>query len=157
VSAPSRTASARRVSRGIFELGLRRGQEAALGAALGVDLPPPGRAAANLLRLSPVQMLLLAPNVQIDRALAAVNDQSSGLAWFELAGPEIRAALAFLCRLDLHDRAFPVGRVARTPMAQMPVVLWRTGADEFSAFAQTTLARSFADALDHAGVGVSNF
>jgi heterotetrameric sarcosine oxidase gamma subunit len=148
-------ASARRVARSIFELGVRRGQEAALGAALGLPLPPPGRARANLLRLSPVQLLFLAESVQIDRALASVNDQSSGLACFELVGPDIRAALAAMCRVDLHDAAFAVGSVARTSMAQMPIVLWRTGTNEFCALAQATLAQSFAEALGHAGIVVT--
>jgi heterotetrameric sarcosine oxidase gamma subunit len=145
-------ASAQRVARSIFELGLRRGQDTALGAALGLLLPPPGQARANVLRLSPVQLLVLTESVEVDRALASVNDQSSGLTCFDLAGPDIRAALAAMCRVDLHDTVFAVGRVARTSMAQMPIVLWRTGSNEFCALAQATLAQSFAEALGHAGI-----
>lgn len=56
---------------------------------------------------------------------AAVVDLSSALVAFLITGPAVGALLARGCRLDLDQRAFPVGRAAATIMVQVPAILAR--------------------------------
>ena len=57
-----------------------------------------------------------------DQCVVAV-DQTHGLAPIEVRGHFAREVLSKGCGLDLHPRAFPVGRCARTRLAQIPVVI----------------------------------
>jgi sarcosine oxidase subunit gamma len=52
-----------------------------------------------------------------------VTDVSVALARFQLEGPYARTVISKACALDLHPKAFPPGRCARTRFAGMPVVL----------------------------------
>jgi sarcosine oxidase, subunit gamma len=54
---------------------------------------------------------------------ACLVDLSDALACFEVAGFAARHTLSKGCGLDLHPRAFPVGRCARTRFAQIPTVV----------------------------------
>lgn len=56
---------------------------------------------------------------------AAVVDLSDAYAVLRLSGPDLRAALAKLVPIDLHERRFKPGDVAQTVAAHMGVTLWR--------------------------------
>jgi sarcosine oxidase subunit gamma len=73
---------------------------------------------------------------------AAVTDQSDGWAGFALSGPGAEAVLARLVALDLREGAFPVGRVARTGLNHMSMVLLRVGAEAFELFTFRSMART---------------
>ena len=83
---------------------------------------------------------------------AAVIDQSSAYVTFRVSGISARAALARLCRLDLHPKAFARHQAARTLMAQVPVILYRMddvsgGEPCFALHIPITLAKSFGEHL----------
>ncbi len=81
---------------------------------------------------------LIASSARPGRALAAalaqalagahalVADVTDGLAVLDVTGGGARDLLASACGLDLHPRAFPPDRVARTLAAGADVVLYRT-------------------------------
>lgn len=58
-------------------------------------------------------------------AHASIVDLSDACAVLRLAGPCVRATLAKLLALDLHERRFAPGDVAQTVAAHMSVTLWR--------------------------------
>jgi sarcosine oxidase subunit gamma len=122
------------------------------GAAIG--LPSPGRAlpmwGGIALGIAPATALLVGA-ARPDVADAAVIDQSGGFVVLRLAGPAAAEVLARGCRLDLHEAAFPPGSVARTPIAQVPVILHRH--DGFDLIVPATLARSFVHFLLGAAAG----
>jgi len=149
----------------VVEIVSLRGRDDAVAEAcrtsFGAELPPPGRSAgrhATLLGLAPSNWLVVAPP-DLPGALAAelraalgpaalVADQSTGFVMLRLAGPRARDALAKGCRVDLHPREFAAGRVARTPIAQVNVILHRVGdAPTFDLLAPSSTARSFAHFL----------
>ena len=81
-------------------------------------------------------------------ARAAVTDLSHARVVLRLSGPEARAALAKLCRIDLHPNAFAPGRTAQTPLGQVPALIH--GVDEaptFDLYLPRSLARSAAEML----------
>jgi sarcosine oxidase subunit gamma len=81
--------------------------------------------------------------------LAHVIDQSAGYAAMRLSGPAARDILARGCRIDLHPAVFPVGRTARTLIAQTTVVIHLADAQpSFDILVPAPLARSF---LHHLG------
>lgn len=106
---------------------------AAVKAAFGLDLPPPGRwtagAEADAIWTQPGAWLLIgepaAPGALRARIAAATEglgaavDQSSGLRVIRVSGEPARAALATSCRLDLHPRAFGPGSAAMTRIAHV--------------------------------------
>jgi heterotetrameric sarcosine oxidase gamma subunit len=106
---------------------------AAINAAFGLDLPPPGRWAAgpeaDAIWVQPGGWLLesepAAPGALRARVAAATEglgvavDQSSGRSVIRFAGPPVRSALATCCRLDLHPRAFGPGSAAMTRVAHV--------------------------------------
>lgn len=76
-----------------------------------------------------------------------VADQSGGFVLLRLAGPAAAEVLARGCRLDLHEAAFPPGSVARTPIAQVAVILHRATPTTFELLVPATLAHSFTQFL----------
>jgi heterotetrameric sarcosine oxidase gamma subunit len=106
---------------------------AALKAAFGLDLPPPGRwtagGQADAIWVQPAGWLLdsesSAPDALRARVTAATEglgvavDQSSGRSVIRFAGPPARSVLATCCRLDLHPRAFGPGSAAMTRVAHV--------------------------------------
>jgi heterotetrameric sarcosine oxidase gamma subunit len=155
----------RELRAGLVEVTARRGQESVLDAALrrelGVGLPAQGRACGSgdvaALWIAPATLLIvavperLAPLFRnVAPSVAAVVDQSGGFVLLCLEGPMVIAALAKGCRLDLAAHAFPNGSVARTLIAQVSVILHRSGDTRFELFVPATFARSFADLVCHA-------
>jgi len=144
--APGVTLAERRAA--LTEIAARRGQAAALG------LPPTGGSVARwggvVLGLAPgVGLLVGGAPPALPRQVAAVIDQSGGFVVLRCAGPAAAEALAGICRLDLHDTAFPAGRAARSLMAQLPVVLHRAGEAAFDLIVPASYAVSFAETLLH--------
>jgi heterotetrameric sarcosine oxidase gamma subunit len=106
---------------------------AAINAAFGLDLPPPGRWAAgpeaDAIWVQPGGWLLesepAAPGALRARVAAATEglgvavDQSSGRSVIRFAGPPVRSVVATCCRLDLHPRAFGPGSAAMTRVARV--------------------------------------
>jgi heterotetrameric sarcosine oxidase gamma subunit len=164
--------SLRETIRDAVEITLRRGQEAPLRAAartgLGLELPAISASSGNgrltVMGIAPGNwMILAAPDapgalaVRIRGALgasASVVETGHGLVIVELSGPSARQVLARGCRLDLHPSAFQPGQVARTIVAQIPIMLWQVDAvPTFTLAAPLTFAQSFVYFLLAASAG----
>jgi len=111
---------------------------------------------ATLLGLQADQWFLRMPAID-DPVLAvraivgstvALTDQSD--AWVSLAidGPRATFALERVCRLDLHIDAFPAGRVARTAMEHLAVIVVRESENRFLLSSPRSSATSFAHAME---------
>ncbi|HPE60956.1 MAG TPA: sarcosine oxidase subunit gamma family protein [Thiolinea sp.] len=135
----------------------------ALRQAFALSLPAVGDSCSNAdgsLRLLGLQqdrfgLLLEDGPVYPERRVAGVLggafgvvDQSDAWVMLELAGVSVPAVLARLCMLDLDLREFPPGRVARTVMEHMTVIILRTGEQQFLLLSPRSLARSFLHALE---------
>lgn len=118
---------------------------AAAAAALGLPLPttPCTTREDEFLRVvwaGPDDWFVLGPRGQADAIAqrlrthlaglhAAVTDASSGYTVLSLAGRPAREVLAQGCPLDLHPRAFEVGRCTGTHFFKASVWLWQTGSE----------------------------
>ncbi len=138
--------------------------EVALAGGFGAARPATGgstagdRYGARILGMQPDQLFILFEPPDPDRAAetvsdalgpaAYVTDQSDGWAMLRIAGPGVRAALERLCMLDLDAAAFPEGRVARTVMEHLSVVILRDGPDSFLLLTPRSSARSFLHAVE---------
>src|SRR5689334_16610989 len=81
---------------------------------------------------------------QVIGDLASVCDQSDGYVLLRLSGPQVREVLCRLIPIDVHERAFEVGRVAATVAGHIGVTVWRLedGADGSAVF-ELIVFRSF--------------
>lgn len=111
----------------------------AVGAALGLTLPPQPDTAVHAgevsaVRLGPDEWLVVGrPGTERDlerriRSAAgdepvAVTDVSAQRTTLLVGGPRARDLLSHGCALDLHPRAFGPGRCAQTTLARTQVVL----------------------------------
>lgn len=129
--------------RAIVSLATPHGGDDALAAATqsayGIAPPPVGQSATSaggdvtLLRLAQDQMFALfvaAPDIDpvatVGDALgeaAYLTDQSDSWAGLRLDGPAARTALERICPLDLAASSFAPGRVARTAMEYLAVII----------------------------------
>lgn len=75
-------------------------------------------------------------------------EQTSNFVLLELDGPLARDALARLTALNLADSAFAEGSAQRTVMEHMGATVVRTGADAFLLIGASSMARSFAHAIE---------
>jgi sarcosine oxidase subunit gamma len=112
---------------------------AAVGRTLDLLLPgepntTAGRGELAALWLGPDAWLLTCPPDALARCIddlraaladvhAAIVDVSDGRVGLRLAGPNARDVLAKGCPLDLHPRAFAVGRCAQSLLAKASVLL----------------------------------
>lgn len=142
MSAPDRSRSENALAivegpRSLVQLTARKDKANALAAAIkaafGLDLPPPGRWAAGaqadatwvqpggwLLEGEPSAPGALRARVAaVTEGLGAAVDQSSGRSVIRFAGAPARSVLATCCRLDLHPRAFGPGSAAMTRVAHV--------------------------------------
>ena len=144
------------------------GGDAAFASALddgfGAKRPATGsstrgdRHRARILGMQPDQVFVLFEPPDPDRpaetvkaalgSAAYVTDQSDGWAMLRIAGEGVRAALERICPLDLDGAAFPEGRVARTAMEHLAVIILREGADAFLLMSPRSSARSFLHAVE---------
>lgn len=136
---------------------------AAIGERLGVALPEAADRATGgprlrAFRVAPRRWWLVARDAvpaEVEIALrqavagtAALTDLGHGRIVLILAGPDGRAVLARLCRIDLHPGAFGSGRVAQTRLGQVAVLLHAL--DEpggFELYVPRSLARSAVESL----------
>jgi heterotetrameric sarcosine oxidase gamma subunit len=82
---------------------------------------------------------------------AAVTDLSHARVVLRLSGPEARTALAKLCQIDLHPKAFGSGRTAQTPLGQVPVLIHCVDeAPTFDLYLPRSLAQSATEMLTDA-------
>lgn len=153
-----------------------QGGDAAFSAALadgfGAARPATGdstrgdRLKARVLGMQPDQTFILFEPPDPDRAAetvaaalgsaAYVTDQSDSWAMLRIAGNRVRAALERICALDLADDAFPEGRVARTVMEHLAVIVLRDGADSFLLMSPRSSARSLLHAVELAVENLSD-
>lgn len=136
----------------------------AVMTAYGITRPDTGQSVltkdgtGRMIGMQPDQLLILfddaagtAPVSVVGAALdesAYVTDQSDGWAMLRLSGPLARPALERLCMLDLDDDAFAEGRVARTVMEHLAVIILRDGTDSFLLMSPRSSARSFLHAVE---------
>ncbi|WP_411374602.1 sarcosine oxidase subunit gamma [Arthrobacter sp. MPF02] len=69
-----------------------------------------------------------------------VVDLSANRTTFELTGPRARAVLEKGCSLDLHPRVLKAGTAYSTEVANIPVILWKTGEESFRIFPRASFA-----------------
>lgn len=133
----------------------------ALRSAYGLDLPPPGRSAANddrrLIRMGPDQAMLVFPD---DSALAEpavraalkgacyTTNQTDAWAVLQIAGHGVRDVLERLCPLDLDAAAFAVHAAQRTVIEHMGAMILRDDTDSFQLFSASSSAGSFLHAVE---------
>jgi heterotetrameric sarcosine oxidase gamma subunit len=131
----------------------------ALREQIGVEAPGPQLASMgseySLLWTAPGQWLLESPvgrvstvqaalAARLGAALAAVTDLSDAFGCLEVSGEAAADVLMTGCSLDLQPRAFTAGRVARTAVAAVPVILWRPGdPHRFRCLVDRSLAEHF--------------
>ncbi|MGC1730669.1 MAG: sarcosine oxidase subunit gamma family protein [Steroidobacteraceae bacterium] len=130
---------------------------------LGLRLPDPLEASVRhsraLLWTTPREWLLIAPRsesanirgpliTQLASTLVAVTDISDALACFEVAGAKASDTLMTGCTLDLRPEALVPGRVVRTAVAGVPMILWRPAeAGGFRCFVDRSWAEHFSSWL----------
>jgi sarcosine oxidase subunit gamma len=141
---------------------------AAAARALGAPLPlAPNTTSAgesvDVLWMGPDEWLVVAPPgtarhlEALERALGAdhgsVIDVSAQRTVIEVAGADARNVLLKGCALDLHPRAFGVGRCAQTLLARAHVILHaRTDEPAYRVFVRASFAGYLAEwLLDAAG------
>lgn len=77
-----------------------------------------------------------------------VTLQSDSWVGLRLSGPKARVALERICPIDLHPSAFPEGRVARTVMEHLGVIVLRESDDGFLLLSASSSAGSFLHAIE---------
>ena len=86
---------------------------------------------------------------ELRRALAgysaAATAIGNGTVVIDVAGPQARTLLAKGTSLDLHPRAFALGRCAATGFGKVRILLWQREADRFSLYVGRSFVRSFWD------------
>ena len=118
----------------------------ALAAGFGASRPATGEASAGkkrgavVLGLQPDQVMILFDEGEADPIEIAgtafgdkahLTDQSDGWAMLQVSGTGVRRALERLCPLDLDPAIFPEGKVARTAMERLGVIVMRDGRTAF--------------------------
>jgi heterotetrameric sarcosine oxidase gamma subunit len=91
---------------------------------------------------------------------AALTDLSHARTVLRLGGPAGRSVLAKLCRIDLHARALPPGRVAQTALGQVPALIHAQDDEpSFDLYLPRSLAASavasLIDAAEEFGIALS--
>ncbi len=86
----------------------------------------------------------------------ALFDVSAAYAWWQLRGHGAATALAALCPLDLHPRAFTPGACAGSMLGHVAALVYRPQGDEgFRVAVARSLARDAEDALQAAVASVN--
>lgn len=149
----------------LSQIGLRAipGSESAkaLENVIGAALPEAGKVAEgdhgrSVLWLGPDEFLVIgeeeskggtAPEdlaAELKEALGALSGQvvdlSGNRTTVELIGPEAEDVLNSAIRIDLDERAFPVGDVRATLLGTTPIIVWRIGAQEFRLLPRASFA-----------------
>ncbi len=115
-----------------------RGDTEVMTAALksvGFELPERGMCNGAVVWMSPDEVLVQCPHESVGQTLAALQsatqsmhalalDVSDTRTVFEITGAATREVLAKLAPIDLRSAQFPVGKVRRTRLAQIPCAVW---------------------------------
>ena len=130
----------------------------ALESALGVPLPARhgevtgDGAGQHVLWLGPDEFLAVdvsreqatgdadALEAALDGLPGQALDLSANRTILVLAGPSAREVLEKGCQADLHPRAFPVGRGIVTAVGPVPVLLHRSGEQEYRVYPRASFA-----------------
>lgn len=134
-------------SRGWLSFRLHPSESAAkLSELLAFDLPKPGHLYADCNRMclsfAPGHWLLNLPEADLESCFTEIQslltgiaglvvDSTHSIAAFDAQGSELRSALSAFVPLDLRDRSFAVGDVARTTFGERTVVIARTQEQRF--------------------------
>jgi sarcosine oxidase subunit gamma len=121
---------------------------------LGASLPSLGASSTcvegDILRLGPDQWLLVSPpggrwSEDLRVPGATLCDVSCGRVVVRVRGPDVRAALAKGCMLDLHEREFARGACAQTLIAKVNVIVHRLESSDpaYDLYATRSAAGSF--------------
>ncbi len=151
----------------IVSIATANNQEGALQKAIiqffQVDIPAVGESVITrynngcLLGLQPAQFFFIFdaslpnPVKAIEKALgssAYLTDQSDSWVMISLAGSYSRLALERICPIDLHPEVFHIGRVARTSMEHLSVIIHREAAEKFLMLSPRSSAASFLQAIE---------
>lgn len=112
---------------------------------LGFAMPEPGtfaeRKGARIVWTGRDQAFLTGVEALLPEG-AALTDQSDGWAVLAIGGPGAVDVLARLVPMDLRLGAFPVGRVLRTQLNHMNVVILRVGDHAFEIMGFRSMART---------------
>jgi sarcosine oxidase subunit gamma len=134
-----------------------------LAASYQISLPAVGETTASpngafrLLGLQTDQFFLLfecdQPNAveQVAEKLgnnAYLTDQSDSWAMIAVSGSKIMAVMERICPIDLDGKNFPAGRVARTVMEHLSVIVLRERPDRFALLSPRSSAASFLHMLE---------
>jgi sarcosine oxidase subunit gamma len=122
---------AKAVAKGLKALGLAIPEPNAFAEKKGARIVWTGRDQAFLTGVEPPAL-----------EGAAVTDQSDGWAALALSGAGAVDVLARLVPVDLRLAAFPVGRVIRTQLNHMNVVILRAGDHAFEILVFRSMART---------------
>ena len=97
--------------------------------------------------LGPDEWLLVSESAMPDLSghigSGTLTDVSHGRAVLRVSGPDVRAALAKGCALDLHSRAFGVDHCAQTAIAKVSVILDHVQPGVFDLYCPRSYAGSF--------------
>ncbi len=74
--------------------------------------------------------------------------QSDNWVALRISGPRSRDALERICPIDLNSAAFPQGKVARTTMEHLGVIIYPDDTDSFILLSGSSSAGSFLHALE---------
>lgn len=138
----------------------------ALDKAMGLALPQQRRITANadgtraVAWMSPDELLLILPYVQVQNALAAIEaalagvhhlaeDVSDARALITVTGPDarVREVLAKLAPVDLHPDQFQPGDIRRTRLAQVAGAFWMAEAGQAHVICFRSVAQYVFDLL----------
>jgi sarcosine oxidase subunit gamma len=135
----------------------------AVKSAYGCALPKPDISVLSkdettrLVSSQADQVLVLFDNVAPDggsKVASALGDagyytdQTDNWAVLSLSGPDARAALERLCRVDLAANSFALNASTRTMMEHLGVLVIRTGEDGFLLLSARSSAKSFLHAVE---------
>jgi len=136
--------------------------EAALGSALGAEVPKPSGCTQQtprglLMRSGPHEFLLfgrvfesgLVPALRerVSAEIGSIVDLSHARCCIRVEGAQSRAALNKLFALNLHELEFPVGEIRLTGHHHVPSILHRLGLDSFDVYVLSTYAHDQLAAL----------
>ncbi len=154
----------------ITSLGIAPNRQTGLAAALpeifNIQAPKTGGVTTSgscrlhLLGLQETQWFLVSETpiskLALDRLKthAYLADQSDSWVMLWVTGEKCRAVLARICPVDLHPAKFPTGKVVRTLMAHLGVIIYRQGDGSFCLLAPSASAESFVQALEAAALSV---
>ncbi|MGI9418021.1 MAG: sarcosine oxidase subunit gamma [Geminicoccaceae bacterium] len=150
----------------IVSIAIPMGGDAAVASAVskafGADMPNPGGSTLSsdgqtrFIWTAPDQLFALFEDEGPDAAAdmrerldgtAYVTLQSDSWVALRLSGCKAQEALERICPIDLHQSAFPTGRVSRTAMEHMGAIVIGEGGNSFLLLSASSSAKSYLHAV----------